>query len=152
MFLTCKTPLARCHVALPFLFWLWKSLSRQPGCTLLSQTINWDNKFKRTSELDDGRGKKRVGRGPSDVSPLISPSWKEKEPKTDESTSHNNKNNIWWIYMKQNQFIHLFLSSFWDKIEEFLLEFKTNLQVRSKNTEAVARELFLKTWRNKHVG
>lgn len=36
-----------------------KSLSRQPDCTLLSPTINWDNKFSRTSELHDMREKER---------------------------------------------------------------------------------------------
>lgn len=50
-------PLAPCQ-ALPFFFWPLKSLSRQPGCTLLSRTINWDNKFNRTSELHDVREKK----------------------------------------------------------------------------------------------
>lgn len=41
------------------LLWSSKSLSRQPDCTLLSPTINWDNKFSQTSELHDMREKER---------------------------------------------------------------------------------------------
>lgn len=55
----CNTNPQAPHQALPFSSGPSKSLSRQPGCTLLSPTINWDNKFNRTSELHDMREKEK---------------------------------------------------------------------------------------------
>lgn len=87
-----NSPWPRVMRPFPSFFWLGKSLSRQPGCTLLGQTINWDNKFKRTSELDDERrgGKKKsrertFRRLAIDFSKL-----EGEEPKTERNTSNNN--------------------------------------------------------------
>lgn len=104
---------------------------------MLSQTINWDNKFKRTSELDDRGGEKKSWERTFRRFAIDSSKLEGKEPKTD--GNRNNKKT------KQKNKINFFTFAYlhFGTKKEVLLMLNSYLQVRSRNFEAVVREPFL---------